>query len=67
MSNETWRTSTQLVHGGTRRSAFDETCEGLYLTSGYIYASAEEQEATFKEEIKRYQYSRFANPTVGMF
>lgn len=67
MSNKTWRTSTQLVHGGTRRSAFDETCEGLYLTSGYIYATAEEQEATFKEEIKRYQYSRFANPTVGMF
>jgi O-succinylhomoserine sulfhydrylase len=36
-------------------------------SSGYIYESAEEQEATFKEEIKRYQYSRFANPTVGMF
>ena len=67
MSKTTWRTSTQLVHGGTKRSAFDETCEGLYLTSGYIYATAEEQEATFKEEIKRYQYSRFANPTVGMF
>ncbi len=67
MSNDKWRTSTQLVHGGTKRSAFDETCEGLYLTSGYIYSSAEEQEATFKEEIKRYQYSRFANPTVGMF
>lgn len=67
MSKTTWRTGTQLVHGGTNRSAFDETCEGLFLTSGYIYASAEEQEATFKEEIKRYQYSRFASPTVGMF
>ncbi|WP_135081810.1 O-succinylhomoserine sulfhydrylase [Terasakiella sp. SH-1] len=67
MSKTTWRTSTQLVHGGIKRSAFDENCEGLFVTSGYIYASAEEQEATFKEEIKRYQYSRFANPTVGMF
>lgn len=67
MSNKTWRTSTQLVHGGVKRSAFDENCEGLFLTSGYIYETAEEQEATFKEEIKRYQYSRFANPSVGMF
>jgi len=66
-NKSTWRTSTQLVHGGIKRSAFDENCEGLFLTSGYIYSSAEEQEATFKEEIKRYQYSRFANPTVGMF
>lgn len=67
MSKTSWRTSTQLVHGGIQRSAFDENCEGLFLTSGYVYSSAEEQEATFKEEIKRYQYSRFANPTVGMF
>lgn len=67
MTDKKWRTSTQLVHGGVKRSAFDENCEGLFLTSGYVYSSAEEQEATFKEEIKRYQYSRFANPTVGMF
>ncbi len=67
MSKTTWRTATQLVHGGIKRSAFDENCEGLFVTSGYIYETAEEQEATFKEEIKRYQYSRFANPTVGMF
>lgn len=66
-TKSTWRTSTQLVHGGVSRSAFDETCEGLFLTSGYVYETAEEQEATFKEEITRYQYSRFANPTVGMF
>lgn len=67
MSNKTWRTATQLMHGGIQRSAFDENSEGLFLTSGYIYESAEEQEATFKEEIKRYQYSRFASPTTGMF
>jgi len=66
-NKSTWRTSTQLVHGGVQRSAFDETCEGLFLTSGYIYNTAEEQEATFKEEITRHQYSRFSNPTVGMF
>lgn len=67
MTKRTWRPATQMVHGGTQRSAFDETCEGLYLTSGFVYDSAEQQEATFKEEIKRFQYARFANPTAGMF
>lgn len=30
MSNKTWRTATQLVHGGIQRSAFDENSEGLF-------------------------------------
>jgi O-succinylhomoserine sulfhydrylase len=62
-----WRQATRLVRGGTARSAFDETSEGLFLTSGYVYASAEEAEAAFKGEKERYLYSRFANPTVTMF
>lgn len=66
-SKRAWRTSTQLVHGGIQRSSFDENCEGLFLTSGYIYSTAEEQEATFQEECSRHQYSRFSNPTVRMF
>ena len=62
-----WRQATRLVRGGTKRSNFEETSEALFLTSGYVYGSAEEAEKTFKNEIVRYQYSRFANPTVGMF
>ena len=62
-----WRQATRLVRGGTARSAFDETSEGLFLTSGYVYASAEEAEAAFKGERERFLYSRFANPTVTMF
>ncbi|MEO5336209.1 MAG: O-succinylhomoserine sulfhydrylase [Magnetospirillum sp. WYHS-4] len=62
-----WRQATRLVRGGTKRSNFDETSEALFLTSGYVYKSAEEAEATFKNEVVRYQYSRFANPTVGIF
>lgn len=62
-----WRRATRLVRGGTRRSNFEETSEALFLTSGYVYKSAAEAEATFKNEIVRYQYSRFANPTVNMF
>jgi O-succinylhomoserine sulfhydrylase len=61
-----YRTATQLVHGGVQRSAFGETAEALYLTSGYIYDDAEQAEGTFAGTVDHYQYSRFANPTVSM-
>ena len=61
------RPQTEAVRGGLERSAFGETSEGLFLTSGYVYPSPEDAEAAFKGEVKRYQYSRYANPTVAMF
>jgi O-succinylhomoserine sulfhydrylase len=63
----TWRADTQAVRGGLTRSGFDETSEALYLTSGYVYASAEQAEASFAGEEDHYVYSRFGNPTVAMF
>ncbi len=62
-----WRQATRLIRGGTERSAFYETSEGLFLTSGYVYGTAEEAEQAFKGEKKRYMYSRYANPTLTMF
>ena len=62
-----WRPQTLLVRGGTERSQFLETSEGLFLTSGYVYETAEDAERAFKREIDRYIYSRFSNPTVTMF
>ncbi len=62
-----WRPQTLLVRGGTQRSQFLETSEGLFLTSGYVYETAEDAERAFKGEIQRYIYSRFSNPTVTMF
>jgi O-succinylhomoserine sulfhydrylase len=61
------RPQTALVRGGLERSAHDETCEALYMTSGYVYRTAEEAEAAFKDENPRYIYSRYGNPTVSMF
>ena len=55
------------VRGGLLRSGFDETSEGLYLTSGYVYDSAAEAEQAFTGEIDRFVYSRYGNPTVAMF
>lgn len=62
-----WRPRTQLVHGGQLRSQFGETCEALYLTSGYVYESAEDAEAAFANRVTRFIYSRYANPTLSMF
>ena len=58
---------TTAVHGGIRRSQFEETAEALYLTSGYVYGSAEEAAEAFDGGLDRYIYSRYANPTVQMF
>jgi len=62
-----WRPQTELVRGGLARSPFEETSEALYLTSGYVYGTAEEAEAAFKGDRLRFVYSRYANPTVSMF
>ena len=59
--------ATLLVHGGGLRSQHTETSEALYMTSGYVYASAEEAESAFTNDGSRYVYSRYANPTVSMF
>jgi O-succinylhomoserine sulfhydrylase len=60
------RPATQLVRGGQMRSGFDETAEAIFLTSGFVYDSAEQAEATFLGTVQHYQYSRFGNPTVSM-
>jgi O-succinylhomoserine sulfhydrylase len=60
------RTATRLVHGGVQRTHHGETAEALFLTSGYVYDSAEQAEATFAGTVEHYQYSRFANPTLTM-
>jgi len=61
-----FRPSTRLVHGGVNRSQHGETAEALYLTSGYVYDTAEQAEGTFNGTVEHYQYSRFANPTISM-
>ena len=63
-----WRSRTRAVRGGLNRTAFRETSEALFLTSGYVYNSAEEAETAFADPRNpRYVYSRYANPTVTVF
>ena len=60
------RMATRLVHAGTDRTLHSETTEALFLTSGFVYDSAEAAEAAFDGSQAHYQYSRFGNPTVTM-
>jgi O-succinylhomoserine sulfhydrylase len=62
-----YRPETRLVHAGTLRSEFGETSEGLFLTQGYVYETAELCEARFKGQDPGYIYSRYSNPTIAMF
>ena len=62
-----WREATRLVRGATTRSSHGETSEALFMTSGYVYDSAEAAEARFKGDAEGFIYSRYANPTVAMF
>ncbi len=62
-----YRPETRLVHAGTLRSNFGEASEALYLTQGFVYASAEDCEARFKGETPGFIYSRFSNPNIAMF
>jgi O-succinylhomoserine sulfhydrylase len=56
-----------MVHAGTTRSQAEETSEALFMTSGFVYKTAEEAESAFVIEGSRYVYSRFRNPTIAMF
>jgi O-succinylhomoserine sulfhydrylase len=58
---------TLAVRGGLDRSGFGETAEAIFLTSGFVYNSAEAAEARFKGEEPGFIYSRYGNPTVRMF
>ena len=62
---------TNLVHGGSRRSAFGETSEAIFLTQGFVYPDAETAAARFAgatpPDDDAFIYARYGNPTVAMF
>jgi O-succinylhomoserine sulfhydrylase len=63
-----WNKRTKLVHGGTRRSQYNEVSEAIFLTQGFVYESAEQAEARFIETGEdEFIYARYGNPTVAMF
>ena len=58
---------TSAVREGLARSGFGETSEALYLNSGFTYTDSQEAADAFTDQTDHFLYSRFHNPTVGMF
>jgi len=58
---------TNAVRAGTIRSSQGEHSESLYLTSSFIFESAEEAAERFLNQETGNVYSRFTNPSVKMF
>ena len=42
MFTQDWQPQTSLLRGGLLRSSYQETSEALFLTSGFVYDTAEE-------------------------
>ncbi|QOL81056.1 O-succinylhomoserine sulfhydrylase [Pseudooceanicola spongiae] len=67
MSND-WKPRTKLVHGGIRRSQYNEVSEAIFLTQGFVYDTAEQAQERFRETgPDEFIYARYGNPTVAMF
>jgi len=67
MSN-TFKPRTEMVHGGTRRSQYNEVSEAIFLTQGFVYETAEEAQARFIQSGEdEFIYARYGNPTVAIF
>ena len=59
--------STLGVRAGTARTQFNEHSEALFLTSSFVFDSAQQAAGRFTGGDAGYVYSRFTNPTVTMF
>lgn len=58
---------TLAIRAGQSRSHEGEHSEALFLTSSYVFASAQEAADRFSGEQPGNVYSRYTNPTVRMF
>ncbi|MDR2195347.1 MAG: aminotransferase class I/II-fold pyridoxal phosphate-dependent enzyme, partial [Gallionellaceae bacterium] len=68
MSDEnSYQPETLAVRAGSVRSQFNENSEALFLTSSFVFDSAEQAAKRFIGEEPGNIYSRFTNPTVTMF
>ncbi|WP_035384755.1 O-succinylhomoserine sulfhydrylase [Ferriphaselus sp. R-1] len=64
---ENYQPETLAVRAGTERSQFHEHSEALFLTSSFVFDSAEQAARRFIGEEPGNIYARFTNPTVTMF
>lgn len=58
---------TNAIRGGYEPTHENEHSEALFLTSSYVFESAEMAAKSFSNEIEGNVYSRYTNPTVRSF
>ena len=58
---------TNAIRGGYQPTHENEHSEALFLTSSYVFDSAEMAAQSFSNEIEGNVYSRYTNPTVRTF
>lgn len=58
---------TNAIRGGYKPTHENEHSEALFLTSSYVFESAEVAAKSFSNEIDGNVYSRYTNPTVRSF
>lgn len=58
---------TQAIRAQMERSDFNEHSAPLFLTSSFIFDTAEDMRAAFNDETDDFIYSRYTNPNVNEF
>jgi O-succinylhomoserine sulfhydrylase len=58
---------TQAIRAQMARSQYNEHSAPVFLTSSFIFDSAEEMRAAFNEESHEFIYSRYSNPNTDEF
>ena len=70
MTEKKWQEyglETQAIRAGVHRTHEDEHSVPIFMTSSYVFKSAEEAAMRFTGQIPGNVYSRFNNPTVRQF
>lgn len=63
----TLRPQTLAIRGGKEQTAYNEHHQALFLTSSFMFDSAQDGAALFNKNKEGFTYSRTANPTVSAF
>ena len=58
---------TQAIRAQMERSENNEHSAPLYLTSSFVFDTAEEMRAAFNDESDDFIYSRYVNPNTNEF
>lgn len=67
INDTSWDDATLAIRYGYQRTEQGEHSEAMFLTSSFVYDSAEQAAERFSGKVPGNIYSRFTNPTVAAF